>query len=90
VKSHGKRSTYSKGCRCEPCTAANTVGQRKVRGRPDNTREKYLKATETPWRRGPERRVQGGPIVREEAMSFGEWAKERGYDPTTKSYQEAV
>lgn len=33
MSEHGKTSTYTGGCRCEPCRAAKAAYQRELRGR---------------------------------------------------------
>ena len=85
ARTHGIRATYLVGCRCPPCTTANSEYKRRERG--GRTMEQYRAEVSTPWR------VKGrviGPGAPFEGVTIADFCKDRGYDPTTKSYQEAV
>jgi hypothetical protein len=86
---HGTSYAYTKGCRCEPCTTQNRerVTAWRAKNRPVETTRPQPKRE--PKRAHPTvRRPDPDAHDRDtlSTLSAGEWAKARGYDPTTRTY----
>jgi hypothetical protein len=89
------QAAYRRGCRGDACRDANTARVTRWRGAKLPAVAHVVRRT--PARPERVRRVRPRRIDRQnidlaafdQAQAFSEWARDRGYDPATRTYAEA-